>query len=305
MSDDPKLDLDEPGVGKLLRERREQQGLTQQDVAASLNLRVAAIEALEAERFDLLPPRTFVRGYLRAYAKLVGLAEAEVLAAFERQQPEQQSEQPRSLAAERAARGSWLKWPVLLIALLLIGYVAYRSYYRDVALEPAATRSEAQPAVAAEVPASDEPALGEPQPAAASGDEFADEPPVWSEAATAAEPEQAAEEPDFASEEAEVVGDAVAAAEAVAAEPAPPADQVAISIEVDDESWIEVEAADGERVYAGLVQGPRTLELSGQAPLRLVIGNAHHARLYLAGEPIPLAPHIRRDVARLTLSPAQ
>ena len=82
MSDDPKLELDEPGVGKLLRERREQQGLTQQDVAASLNLRVAAIEALEAERFDLLPPRTFVRGYLRAYAKLVGLAEAEVLAAF-------------------------------------------------------------------------------------------------------------------------------------------------------------------------------------------------------------------------------
>ena len=50
-----------------------------EDVAANLNLRIAVIEALEADDYSDLPGPTFVRGYLRSYARLLGVDEKEVV----------------------------------------------------------------------------------------------------------------------------------------------------------------------------------------------------------------------------------
>ncbi len=49
------------------------------DVAANLNLRVSVIEALERDDYTDLPGPTFVRGYLRGYARLLGVDENEVV----------------------------------------------------------------------------------------------------------------------------------------------------------------------------------------------------------------------------------
>lgn len=287
-------------LGALLRTQREQLGMSPEEAAAGLNLRPGIIEALEADRHDLLPPRTFVRGYLRTYAKLLGLKEHDVLAAFERQHPEPEAERVRAALSRdgRQRQGGWLKWLVLLIALALIAYVAYQKFVlQEANPEPTAAVSE-QPREGVEQSASEaaealpiitpEPTSQEEQSAPA----LEQTPPEQNHAAT--EPV----EPTATSA-------AVVAQTAPQAPAAPQAMRTTVSIEVDEESWVEVSDASGAQLHAGLVQGPRTLELSGRPPLRLVIGNAQNARLYYAGDAVPLAAYTRREVARLTLPVAQ
>ncbi len=67
------------GAGKRLASARAELNLSAQDVAAQLNLSARVIDALEADDYSSLPGATFVRGYLRAYAKLVGVDEASLL----------------------------------------------------------------------------------------------------------------------------------------------------------------------------------------------------------------------------------
>lgn len=82
--------------GQQLQRAREAQGRTTRSVAASLNLAAGVIEALEEGDEANLPPSTFVRGYLRGYARLVGLDEDEIVAAYNSRQeagggPEQEA----------------------------------------------------------------------------------------------------------------------------------------------------------------------------------------------------------------------
>ncbi|NMF91229.1 helix-turn-helix domain-containing protein, partial [Aromatoleum petrolei] len=70
-------------MGAQLRQLREARGETASDVAHSLKLTSRQIEAMEAGRLDLLPGTAFARGFLRNYARYLGVDPAVVLAAFE------------------------------------------------------------------------------------------------------------------------------------------------------------------------------------------------------------------------------
>ncbi|MEM7250909.1 MAG: RodZ domain-containing protein [Pseudomonadota bacterium] len=72
------------GPGARLREARERVGFGLEDVAAQLHLDRHTVESLESDRFDALPAPTFVRGYLRAYARLLDLPHAPIIEAFDR-----------------------------------------------------------------------------------------------------------------------------------------------------------------------------------------------------------------------------
>ncbi|MDA9982086.1 helix-turn-helix domain-containing protein [Gammaproteobacteria bacterium] len=72
--------------GEYLRQAREKYGLSVADVATKLNLTVAQICSLEDNRFGDLPGKTYILGYMKAYARLVGCKEAELLQNFEMQE---------------------------------------------------------------------------------------------------------------------------------------------------------------------------------------------------------------------------
>lgn len=72
-------------VGALLRQARELKGLTTADVATHLRLKVSQIEQIEAEEWDPAVSATFMRGYLRAYARFLKMPEKEILQNFELQ----------------------------------------------------------------------------------------------------------------------------------------------------------------------------------------------------------------------------
>ena len=69
-------------VGALLRATRLQHGLSVQDVAAGLRIRAPYIEAIEEGRTSDLPAPAYAVGFVKAYAKALGLDEAEILRRF-------------------------------------------------------------------------------------------------------------------------------------------------------------------------------------------------------------------------------
>lgn len=73
---------DETSLGYILQQAREQRGLTQAQAATQLNLKISVIAQMEAEQWDQSVAPTFMRGYLRSYARLLKLPEAEILQAF-------------------------------------------------------------------------------------------------------------------------------------------------------------------------------------------------------------------------------
>lgn len=74
---------DSPGLELALI--RQQRGFSMEYVANKLHLRVRIIELIENGEFNLLPEPVFVKGYLRAYSKLLGVAPEPFLAVFDEQ----------------------------------------------------------------------------------------------------------------------------------------------------------------------------------------------------------------------------
>ena len=72
-----------PGPGYWLKQARERRAWTQREAADMLNLSPRFIVAMEDETFDKLPAAAFARGYLRAYAKLLGLVGDEIIRRYE------------------------------------------------------------------------------------------------------------------------------------------------------------------------------------------------------------------------------
>jgi cytoskeleton protein RodZ len=69
--------------GRRLRVQRQSRGLTVERIAAQLHLKPEIVEALEQDRFDLLPDPVFVTGYLRNYARMLGLDPIPLIAAYQ------------------------------------------------------------------------------------------------------------------------------------------------------------------------------------------------------------------------------
>ncbi|MFT5393531.1 MAG: cytoskeleton protein RodZ [Gammaproteobacteria bacterium] len=72
------------GPGEHLRAARANAGLTLEEVSARLHLDKRTLDLLEADDFDKLPAPTFVRGYLRSYARMLDLPPGPIIEAFDR-----------------------------------------------------------------------------------------------------------------------------------------------------------------------------------------------------------------------------
>ena len=84
---DPRLSepLAGDGPGAYLRKTREEANISVDKVALVLRLRSDIVVLIEADAYDRLPAPTFVRGYLRSYARVLGIASKPVLEMYDRQ----------------------------------------------------------------------------------------------------------------------------------------------------------------------------------------------------------------------------
>ncbi len=89
-------------LGHILREARETKGLTLAEVQEEIRISPRYLEALETGEYDLLPTQTHVRGFLRNYARFLGLDPAPLLERYELTQS-QRKPRPKPTFASAAA----------------------------------------------------------------------------------------------------------------------------------------------------------------------------------------------------------
>ena len=90
--------MDDEHFGNCLRRAREERSLTVGDVSASTKVPRSAIEMLESGSLSGLPAHVFVRGFIRSYAKAVGISESQPLGLFDRA-VNRESEEARAKSA--------------------------------------------------------------------------------------------------------------------------------------------------------------------------------------------------------------
>ena len=144
-------------IGEILREEREYHALTLSEVAAKTRIRLEYLEALELNSFEALPAAAFVKGYIKAYARLFGFDEQPVLALLRRDYKESAKGTlvPREfIKPVLNKRLLWtpMSWTMLLSAAVfavLMLYVGFQWY----SLNRPPTLTVAQPAEEAAVSA--------------------------------------------------------------------------------------------------------------------------------------------------------
>ncbi|HTM61759.1 MAG TPA: RodZ domain-containing protein [Burkholderiales bacterium] len=295
-------------VGESLKTAREERGLSIAEVAQSLKFAPRQIEALEQDRFDLLPGGTFVRGMVRSYARLLKLPAEPML---EGMADKFQAPDANTLAArysqpvpfsDNARRSTFVYLGLSLAVLALGGGVAYQ-WYREhntstqlaAAKRTAEKRAKSNPApVAAVAPApapAPTPVATAPRSQPKTLEQSARvEPPVVkvaTEKTPAPKPAAVAKIPDKA---------------------APPAEAKVASaglhrlvIRCEEEAWIEVKDQNERMLVSSLNPKGAERVVQARGPLTLVIGNAAHVRVLHNDRPIDLTPHTKLAIARFTL----
>jgi cytoskeletal protein RodZ len=69
-------------VGQLLRRQRLERRMSVEEISRTTRMPMSSVERIEADRFDELPGEVFVRGFLKSYARAVGLLPDDVLARY-------------------------------------------------------------------------------------------------------------------------------------------------------------------------------------------------------------------------------
>lgn len=280
--------------GAALRGARVARGLSVEEVAHALKLAPRQIEAIEADAFDRLRGLTFARGFVRNYARHLGLdAEPLVAAIVADVDPRQVELSPVSNArgempVARSSLGTLLPAGITLAVLVAVALAGWHfGWFRvptaSVSVEQAtpaavevsrlgdATRPQAGPA--AETP---------PQPVAAPAPDVVPAPATAPAAATApvsgVSPEPAAKAP-----------------------PAPGTQRMSFQFEGD--SWVEIRDGRGKVIHSQLHKAGSAddIDVGAGGPYALVVGNAGSVRLRVNDKPVDMTPHVKVSVARLSV----
>lgn len=116
------------GPGKRLQAARIAANFSLESVAIALHLTTQMVADLENEHYDKFAGHTFIRGYLRNYARLLHISSDEIIAAFNKLElAESETDKPK-LALKTTYRrrsSSLLRWGILMGAILLVVAVSW------------------------------------------------------------------------------------------------------------------------------------------------------------------------------------
>jgi len=301
---------------------REQRGWSQADVAQRLKLRVRQLDALERGDWEALPGRAFVRGTLRAYARLLevdiepllkavgGFAQAEEL----RPSSSLGTQMPRSggFGFDGDTRSNRLPWALLGV----LGVIALAVFFgRDgdisnpsqwfgvppvtkpaVSSKPAAVGGSSAAdstgaAGAASVPAdaAAAPALVVPVPTPAIGNPAQGVTGAGAGQGTGS----SASGPVPSANPSSSVPSSTTPSGAAAGAPGAPTPEAArasskLRFTVRQDAWIEVRQADGRTVFSAIVKPGSPVDIDAKQPVSMVIGNANQVSLDFEGKPVDL-----------------
>ena len=288
------------GPGAQLAQARADLHLAHEDVAAKLHLATSQIQALEQDDYSSLPGATYVRGYLKSYALLLGLSPEPILEAHTRLTTAPVTPDFRAIAPQReiTSRHHQVRFVTYFMAAIVIGLAIAWWQGRDVRPpNPLLAVRDSEPVVAVPeaVPGAD--ALTEPEKMPVENP--ASSPAVGVAATGNKPPALATPSGPAAAGTPTVVPQPTAVVPAPAAQPLGP--RIKIVLHADQDSWADIRDARQTRLLYDTVPAGRSVTLEGVAPLSIFLGNAAGVRLDYNGQAVDVARHKRGMMARFTL----
>lgn len=274
-------------LGSILANARESQNLTVEDVAASLRLSVAKINALEADDFLAISDPTLARGFIRIYARLLKLDPEPLLIAHRYFIPAEivnpigvKTEivsapvQPTNFKRDSAVLG------LVLLIIALVWFFAYHNE-SDVAEVNVSTviqdalPQQSMPVAEREVKSNEQVTeLASPKEASTSNSE-----PSKTSEKTANEPTKVQPMKKVS------VGESL----------------VRVKLLFTGNSWVSVKDKNGNTLYDKTAKAGGEEYVEGVPPLKFHIGNVGATQIVFNGETVDLSPNTYNNMARVTL----
>ena len=291
---DEDLDREPPSLGQAFADERERQGLSRTEVAQRLHMSAWQIEALETGDYVRLPKGTFLRGFVRNYAKVLGVNPEVMLERLTQATP--RSAAQRIVVPTQNIRfdpiGERLGNPYVKAGALAVVFIAlgFAAMYGWLFIRPA-------PPAATVTPPASQPSSSQPLPRNLAAAPIQPPEPVM--------PRDAPSEPL----KAESMKLLPAKSESVKAQPAK-AEPVKLQstsaartmkLRFKGESWVEVKDRSGKVLLSKLNLPGSEAEVSGRPPFNVIIGNAPGVEVRYNDREFPLEPHTRVAVARFTV----
>jgi len=313
--------------GETLRQGRESKNWSLPDVASRLNLTVASLGNLETGDFEKLPGHTFARGYIRAYAKLLGLDQSALVQQFDQYTgTDAHGSNVHSLGRiEEPVRLSHniLRIVSLLLLVVLVGAGFF--WWQDqtsmrgkestgislehVEVESADGTTQIHPLDEPEDQAVTD-SQGTPLPLAAGepAAETAATTPVAPTAPTVGTPSTSVPVTPPAAPAHTTPMTPVAPSTVATTPVMPQADPSAavagaghLKLQYVSDCWTQVTDANGKVLLSGVKRKGENLDVTGKPPLTLRLGFARGVQVSYNGQPVDIAPFTSGETARLKL----
>lgn len=299
-------------TGSMLREARENLGLTVADVAGQIKFAPRQIDALEADDFKSLPEAAFLRGFVRSYAKILKLDAESLLANMPSAKAAATELIPSSVDVPfpngQANRQQNLVWlgAASVLALLVLGFAFW--HYRtplkqemeQAKAQTSATRVEAPVALPPDAKIISEPLVLksstiEPSLHPIAKSRSAEASSSVSETKTLATARTAKTASSKAASHVPATVTMTAAGTELRTEE--------LRLVFGEESWTEIKDKDGKIISSQINPAGSELRVEGNPPFSMLIGHAASASLFYRGKQVDLKPHINQysEVAHLTL----
>ncbi len=317
--------------GETLRQARESKGWSLAEVALKLNLTVSSLSNLEAGAFDKLPGHTFARGYIRAYAKLLGMDQTVLVQQFDQSTgTDSQGSNVHSLGRiEEPVRVSHTILRIvsllLLVAVIGGGFVWWQDQTSQRAKDLTTLSPEHVEVEGADGTTQIHP-LDEPEDQAIVENQTeAGAPLALPQTSTSAEPEVAASAttptapaqnsapvpatpatpatpaPAVPAVPAPVATAPVASTVPAPAAAAPTAGQGQVSLQFTADCWTQVTDGTGKVLLSGLKRKGENVSVTGKPPFAVRLGFARGAQVSYNGQVVDVAPFTSGETARLKL----
>ena len=309
--------------GDTLRQARESNGWSLAEVALKLNLTTTSLGNLEAGAFDKLPGHTFARGYIRAYAKLLGIDQAVLVQQFDQfTGTDSQGSNVHGLGRiEEPVRVSHTILRIvsllLLIAVIGGGFVWWQDQTSQRTKDLTSNAMEHVEVESADGTTQIHP-LDEPEDQAVAESQAAPEAPAAEPSVAETAPIAPATVPAPAAPTtpaAQAHTPAVPAQAPATTAPAAPATPAMspptapaliagdghVQITFIADCWTQVTDGNGKVLFSGLKRKGDTLDQGGKPPLTLRLGFARGAQVAYNGQPVDVAPFTSGETARLKL----
>ncbi len=292
-------------AGTLLKNKRESLGLTQKQISDRLKLRVTLIQQIEENQFESDQVATFMRGYIRSYAKYVNLDEKVVLNALHHSGDAQHQEQEmlsfsrKTKTEKHNSRIMLLTWSIFAVIVGISSLWWWQNQQQDTLSQSLANTESSDELVVEE---SLDPELTSLEVIEA--EQNTETSPVTENSDELTEVSSA--EDSVTLDPVEVIEEAPEAADvaSVTAEPETVAPEAVVNelvMQFSADCWIQVKDASGKTLSTGIKKAGQTLNLSGTAPYKVILGAPEGVSMTFASEPVDLSGYTSGKVARITL----